>query len=356
MTSSDQKTDLKNLTLPQLGDFMESIGLPASRAHHIFTWLMRPGSSDFADMARVKKEIRDRLQAKARISRLSPLKVEVSEDGTRKYAFKLDDGAVIESVLIPEGERHTLCVSSQVGCAMACAFCLTGRMGFTRNLIPSEIVGQVLAVIDDMLAQGIERGTHRELVNNLVFMGMGEPLANYDHVLTALKILMAEEGLGYSERRVTISTCGLVPKIDDLGRDVRVNLAISLHAADDATRDILMPVNKSYGVDELLAACRRYPLAKKRVILFEYILIKDVNDSPEQAHLLAEKLKGIPSRINLLPYNESEELPYVKPDEETILAFQKILRDAGFTTLIRQSRGSDISAACGQLAGKAKGC
>ncbi|MEN8257963.1 MAG: 23S rRNA (adenine(2503)-C(2))-methyltransferase RlmN [Thermodesulfobacteriota bacterium] len=344
------QTDLKNLTRAQLDDFLESLSLPGGRARHIMAWLMRPGSHDMSEMVEVKKEIRDQLIAQARISTLAPAKVEVSEDGTRKYAFELEDGAVIESVLIPEGERHTLCLSSQVGCAMACAFCLTGRLGFTRNLLPSEIVNQVLAVIEDMVDRGLKRGTHREFVNNLVFMGMGEPLANYDNLLSALAILMAEEGLGFTERRLTISTCGIVPRIIDLGCDTKVNLAISLHAADDEIRSTLMPVNKTYGVDELLTACRNYPRAKRRVILFEYILIKDINDSPEQARLLAAKLAGIPSRINLLPYNESEELPYKKPAEETILAFQKVLRDAGYTTLIRQSRGSDISAACGQLA------
>jgi 23S rRNA (adenine2503-C2)-methyltransferase len=347
------KADLKNLTLPKLADFLTTLGFPASRARHIFAWLMRPGSYEFDEMAEVKKEIRDRLKAESRISRLRPAKIEVSADGTRKYAFVLDDGAVIESVLIPEGDRHTLCVSSQVGCAMGCVFCLTGRMGFKRNLRACEIVNQVLAVIDDMVARGIERGTHREFINNLVFMGMGEPLANYDNLITALAILMTDEGLGFTQRRVTVSTCGIAPRIVDLGRDAKVNLAISLHAADDHIRSALMPVNKTYGVDELLAACRGYPLGKKGVILVEYILIKDVNDSLEQAWLLAAKLAGIPSRINLLPYNESDELPYAQPAEQTILAFQKVLRDAGFTTLVRQSRGSDISAACGQLAGQA---
>ncbi len=354
MTSpSASKIDLKNLTLNELADFLESLGLPGSRARHIMAWLMRPGSHDLSDMALVKKEIRDQLKAKARISTLTPIKVEVSEDGTRKYAFGLDDGAVIESVLIPEGERHTLCISSQVGCAMACAFCLTGRMGFKRNLLPAEIVNQVLAVLEDMVARGIERGTHREFINNLVFMGMGEPLANYDNLITALAILMAEEGLGFTARRVTVSTCGIAPRIVDLGRDAQVNLAISLHAANDEIRSAIMPVNKTYGIDAVLDACRSYPLAKKGVILVEYILIKDVNDSLDQARLLAAKLAGIPSRINLLPYNESDELPFARPAEQTILAFQKVLRDAGFTTLVRQSRGSDISAACGQLAGSA---
>jgi 23S rRNA (adenine2503-C2)-methyltransferase len=352
IASAAPKTDLKNLTLPQLADFLASLGLPPGRARHIMAWLMRPGSHDLSAMATVKKEIRDRLREQARTSTLTPAKVEVSADNTRKYLFVLEDGAQIESVLIPEGERHTLCLSSQVGCAMACAFCLTGRMGLTRNLLPGEIVNQVLAVMEDMVARGISRGTHREFINNLVFMGMGEPLANYDNLITALTILMAEEGLGLTRRRITVSTCGSVPRIADLGRAGLVNLAISLHAVDDAIRSQLMPVNRSYGVDRLLAACRDYPLAKKGVILVEYILLRDVNDAPEQARALAARLTGLSCRINLLPYNECAELPYGRPAEETILAFQKVLRDAGYNTLIRQSRGSDISAACGQLAGR----
>ncbi|MBC8317221.1 MAG: 23S rRNA (adenine(2503)-C(2))-methyltransferase RlmN [Desulfobulbaceae bacterium] len=353
MTSSpDNKTDLKNISLPELADLLESLGLPGSRARHIFAWLMRPGNHELNRMEELKKEIKDKLSTKARISTLTPATVEESRDGTRKYAFSLDDRSHIESVLIPEGDRHTLCLSSQVGCAMACTFCLTGTMGFKRNLQPSEIVNQVLAVMEDMVARGIKRGTHREFINNLVFMGMGEPLANYNNLIRALTILMTEEGLGFTERRVTVSTCGIAPRILTLGQDARVNLAISLHAADDDVRNTIMPVNSSYGVDELLAACRGYPLAKKRIVLVEYILLKDVNDSPDQARLLAAKLVDLPCRINLLPYNECEDAPYSRPAEETILAFQKILRDAGYTTLIRQSRGSDISAACGQLAGQ----
>ena len=346
------KIDLKNLTLNELTDQVVAWGIPGTRAKHIFTWLYRPGIKDFSQMKDVKQEIRGLLADHSFISNLAPAGVEKSEDGTVKLLFKLADGALVEGVLIPEDGRHTLCVSSQAGCAMGCKFCFTGSMGLTRNLQPAEIVNQVMAALDYLLAAGIKRDTHKQLVNNLVFMGMGEPLANYDNLLTALNILMDERGLDFTERRVTVSTCGLVPRIIDLGRDARVNLAVSLHAADDETRSSLMPVNKTHGVDELLAACRDFPLGKKKVILMEYILIKGINDSVADARLLAEKLKGIACRINLLPYNESEALDYKCPDEDTILSFQKVLRDAGFTTLIRQSRGADIAAACGQLAGK----
>ncbi len=348
----DNITDLRNHTRAQLKEYLAARNLPAERTAHLFSWIQRPFTCSFQQMKDIKKEIRTALAQHARISTIETASRETSRDGTVKFSFRLADGACTESVLIPEGTRHTLCLSSQVGCAMGCRFCLTGRMGFGRNLLPAEIVNQVLAVMEYMVTNGVMRSTPRELINNLVFMGMGEPLANYNNLLAALSILMDEKGLEFTERRITISTCGIVPRIDDLGRDVRINLAVSLHAPDDEKRNLLMPVNRTYPVDELLAACRRFPLSKKKVILFEYILIKGINDSPQDALLLAEKLKGIPCRINLLPFNESEEMTYKCPSEEDILVFQKILRDRGLRTLIRSSRGADISAACGQLAGQ----
>ena len=345
------QTDLRDLTPGQLSEYVVALGLPAKRARQLFPRLHRPGVLDFSQLG-ISREVLALLASHATMSSLTPATVEKSADTTEKFAFRLADGAVIESVLIPEDGRHTLCISSQAGCAMGCGFCLTGAQGFVRNLHPAEIVNQVLAVMTHMIASGINRATPRELLNNLVFMGMGEPLANYDNLLAALVILMDDHGLGFSERRITVSTCGIVPRIDDLGRDIRVNLAVSLHAADDAVRSSLMPVNRTHGLESLLAACRRYPLGKKKVILFEYIMLKGINDSLADARLLAEKLQGIPSRINLLPYNGSGETEYACPDEGEILAFQKVLREAGFNTFIRQSRGADISAACGQLAGK----
>lgn len=346
------KIDLKNLTKAQLADYLPELGIPAGRARDIFSWLYRTGSQDFTKLTGIKREFRDRLIEHACLSRLEIAKKEQAQDGTIKYAFRLHpDGALIESVLIPGDGRLTLCLSSQAGCAMGCRFCLTGAMGLKRNLLPAEIVGQVLAVLEDIRKNNDGRNQPGEIINNLVFMGMGEPLANYDNVLTALRILMDPQGLSYSERRVSVSTCGLAPKIKALGNDIKVNLAISLHSADDAIRNQLMPVNRTWPLDELLAACRAFPLGKKKVIFFEYILIKGMNDSPEAARLLAEKLQGIRCRINLLPYNESASLPYKCPEEKTIEAFQEILRQAGYRTLIRQSRGADIKAACGQLAG-----
>ena len=345
-----ERIDLKNLTLGQLTDFCLGLGLPAARARQIFATLYRPGTSGFATMRTIKREVRALLAAHACISSLEPVQVEQSSDGTVKYAFRLNDGPLIESVLIPQNGRHTLCISSQAGCAMGCRFCLTATMGLQRNLTPAEIVSQVLAVQEHMIQAGVVRATPRQLIDNLVFMGMGEPLANYDNLLTSLHILMDEHGLGFSERRVTVSTCGLVPRIAALGRDIRVNLAVSLHAADDATRNHLMPVNRIYGLEALLAACRQYPLAHKRIIFFAYLLIKGVNDTESDARRLAEKLQGIPCRINLLAYNESEESPYQCAEGQTIKAFQDILHQAGYRTLLRNSRGADIAAACGQLA------
>ena len=346
------KIDLKNLTQGQLAAFLPDWGIPAGRAREIFAWLYRTGSHDFARLTGIKREFRDRLTDHACLNRLEVAKKEQSQDGTIKYAFRLADGILIESVLIPGDGRLTLCLSSQAGCAMGCRFCLTGAMGLKRNLLPAEIVGQVMAVLEDMQENGAGQTPARALINNLVFMGMGEPLANYDNLLNGLRILMDEQGLAFTERRVSISTCGLVPKIQALGNDIKVNLAISLHGADDATRDQLMPVNRTWPLEELLAACRAFPLSKKKVILFEYILIQGVNDASRDARLLAEKLQGIPCRINLLPYNESPSLPYKCPDEKTIEEFQEILEQAGYRALIRHSRGADIKAACGQLAGQ----
>ena len=336
--------DLKDFSLPQLEEWVKTLGLPAFRARQIFAWLYRPGIADFSQMTDISKEVRALLAEKAVIGRLSPEKEERSEDGSVKYGFRLADRTLIESVLIPEGERLTLCVSSQVGCAMACGFCLTGTMGFVRNLSPGEIVGQVQAVSEIVKAAGKNR------INNLVFMGMGEPLANFDNLVTALGILMEQSGLDFSSRRITVSTCGVIPKIRALGEAVAVNLAISLHAADDETRSQLMPVNRTWPVDELLAACRDYPLPNRRKIMIEYIMIRDLNDSLRHARLLIKKLHGLRCKVNLLPYNKNSTFPYESPPKERVELFQKTLRDAGITALLRESRGADISAACGQLA------
>ncbi len=342
--------DLAGLSRADLEKLLVELGLPPGRASRIFSLLQRPGYSNLEELP-VKGEVRRILAERCRLSRLRPLESRTAKDGTVKFVFRLEDGALIETVLIPENGRHTLCLSSQVGCAMGCRFCLTGRLGFSRNLTPAEIANQVLAVLEHMIACGVRRATPRELVNNLVFMGMGEPLANYRNLLTALEILMDHRGLEFTGRRVTVSTCGIPPRMAELGRDRKVNLAVSLHAACDSVRSRLMPVNDTWNIDALLAACRAFPLPGRKVILFEYILIAGENDSEADAHLLAQKLRGIPCRVNLLPFNECGELPFRRPAAERIARFQQILRDAGYRTLVRQSRGGDIGAACGQLAG-----
>jgi len=343
-------TDLKDLTPAELTAFCGSLGLSPSRAGRVFAWLHRPGPRDLGARGGLSREIRGLLAARARVSRLEPAAVARSQDGTVKHAFRLEDGAVIESVLIPAAGRHTLCLSSQVGCAMGCRFCLTAGMGLRRNLTPAEMVNQVSAVQERMIRDGIVRATPRQLIDNVVFMGMGEPLANYDNLLAALAILMDERGPGFSERRVTVSTCGLPRRIRDLGRDARVNLAVSLHAADDGVRGSLMPVNATCGVDELLDACREFARAGKRVVFIECVLIAGVNDAPEDARRLAVKLRGIPCRVNLLTYNESAHFPFRRSPAARTAAFRDILHAAGLRTMVRQSRGADISAACGQLA------
>jgi 23S rRNA (adenine2503-C2)-methyltransferase len=346
------KTDLRNFTFRQLEEYVSGLGHPSFRAKQIFSRLQRPGAGDFSQMRNVKRELLDALGELAGVSRLYPVAVEESRDGTVKFCFPLDDGALIESVLIPEGGRFTLCLSSQAGCSMGCRFCLTGAAGFTRNLLPSEIVNQVIAVMEHMVETGVVRSSPRQLVNNLVFMGMGEPLANYDNLLAALDILMDDRGLGFSQRQVTVSTCGIIPRIADLGRDVKVNLALSLHSGDDRIRSGLMPINRKYSVDDLLAACRRYPLSGRKLLFIECVLMKGVNDAPGDARLLAEKLQGLPCIINLLPCNESISHPYLAPDRKSVDHFRSILKEVGFVTVVRNSRGADISAACGQLAAR----
>ncbi len=339
--------DLKNFTLDKLTGFIHTLELPDYRARQILSWLYRPHIRSFEQMTDIKKDVRRLLAEKATFSHLVPSVTERSQDGTIKYGFTLHDGHMIESVLIPEQERLTLCVSSQVGCAMGCDFCLTGTMGIIRNLQTAEIVNQVSSVIELVQQEyGPDAG-----LNNLVFMGMGEPLANFDNLIDALNILMEERGHAFSTRRITVSTCGLVPRIVELGEKTGgVNLAISLHAADDETRDRLMPVNKKYKIKDVLEACRNYPIPKRKRIMFEYIMIDGVNDSDMDALQLADILKDIKCKINLLPCNAVDALPYQPSPQERVEAFQRILWQKGFTVMIRNSRGSDISAACGQLA------
>jgi len=347
-----QKTDLKNFSQPQLIEYVESLSQPSFRGKQIMGWLYRSGITEFSQMTDLAKIFRQLLEEKSCFSLFKDPLIERARDGCIKFGFHLEDNKIVESVLIPEPDRNTLCISSQVGCAMKCSFCLTGTMGFTRNLSPSEIVNQICGVRDFLLTLPDEERTGPKEISNVVFMGMGEPLNNLKNVLTSLSIMTEPKGLNLAGRRITVSTCGIAPRLRELGEKSSVNLAISLHAVDDEIRGRLMPVNSSYPVDQLLEACRSFPMPKRRRIMFEYILLKGINDSDKQAHQLAKKLRKIPCKINLLPYNESPALPYKSPDQNRILAFQEILRQAHYSVFIRNSRGSDISAACGQLAGK----
>jgi 23S rRNA (adenine2503-C2)-methyltransferase len=272
--------------------------------------------------------------------------VQHSVDGTRKYLFTLHDQALIESVCIPMKEHLTLCISSQVGCSVNCVFCLTGQQGFTRQLTSGEILGQVLAVQQDLPSE--------ERISNIVFMGMGEPLLNYHATVKAIRMMLAEEGLNFSNRKITVSTAGIIPGIQRLGQeDFTINLAVSLNAATDEIRSRLMPVNRTYPLAQLLNACRAYPLAERRRITFEYILLNGINDTPDHAKILTKILQGIRCKINLIPYNTTLNSPYLPSPEEHILAFQNVLSQHGYSAFIRESKGADISAACGQLRGKA---
>lgn len=332
--------DVKNLSLEELESFLLGVGKEKYRARQIFKWVYQKQATSFAEMTNLSKEFRQDLAARAMISTLQPEVVELSVDGTRKYLFRLADGNCVESVLIPEEGRNTLCISSQVGCAMGCAFCLTGTFKLTRNLTCAEIINQVCAVQQEVP------------VNNVVFMGMGEPLANLDNVIRALKILTYPDGMQISTRKVTVSTSGLVPELERLGREVTVNLAVSLNATTDEERDRLMPVNRSYPLKELLAACKRFPLPGNRMITFEYVLISGVNDSLDDAKRLVKLIHGIPAKVNLIAFNEHEGCSLCRPDQPTIDRFHKFLLDKNITVITRSSRGADISAACGQLRGK----
>jgi len=333
--------DIKNLTQEELVADLKDLGKPAFRARQVLQWLYVRRARSFEEMTDLSKDLRAELARRYRISSWTPEAVEQSRDGTRKYLFRLEDGESIESVRIPmEGGRSTLCVSTQVGCAMQCSFCLTGNFGLTRNLLPGEIVNQVMGVEQDGPVQ------------NIVLMGMGEPLHNLDNVVRALKILYLNPGLDFGPRRVTLSTSGLVPQMLELGQRIEVGLAVSLNATTDEVRNTLMPVNQRYPLEELMRACRDFPLKARQRITFEYILIRGVNDSLADAKRLVRLLHGVKAKVNLIPFNEHEGSPFKAPLDEQVAAFQSYLLDRQIVTIRRASKGQDISAACGQLKGR----
>jgi 23S rRNA (adenine2503-C2)-methyltransferase len=337
------KPDLIGLDTPEIEGWAAGLGLDPYRGRQIHHWLLKRLASSFEEMTDLSKSQRAFLKEKANINPLKKIKHLVSEDGTEKSLFRLSDGYGIESVLIPERDHFTLCISSQAGCAMGCRFCLTAKQGLNRNLTPSEIIGQVIQARKSMDAP--------DRLTNIVLMGMGEPLANYDAVVKAIGILISEDGMNFSHRKVTLSTCGLVPQIKKMGRDITVNLAISLNAGDDKTRDFLMPINKKYPLDSLISACRNFPLPNRRMITFEYILIEGLNDRDKDALNLCSLLSGLRAKINLIPLNPHPEAQMSPPPMARISRFQEILVKNHFTAIVRKSKGGDIQAACGQLSG-----
>jgi len=335
--------NLLDFTLEEMEEFISSLGKGKFRARQIMKWLYQSGSASFEDMTTLSRDFRAKLSKIARINRPQIVKIQESKDGTKKALLRLEDGLFIESVLIPGKNNWTICVSTQAGCAMDCKFCLTARQGFKRNLKPSEITGQFITLKNEM-PEGPE-------IKNIVMMGMGEPLANYDNVLKAIKNLTCDFGMGFSNRKVTVSTCGLVPQILQLGKDICINLAVSLNAHDNETRSKLMPVNKKYPLEVLLDACRQYTMPGRRLLTFEYILMDGVNYSVQDAKKLSALLKGQRCKLNLIVFNEYPGSPFKSPSQKTVEAFQKTLIDSHYTTMLRKSKGSDILAACGQLSG-----
>ncbi len=350
MTQINRKENINIIEFnrEQLVSWLTERGIAAYRADQIQKWVYLHQVDCFDLMTDLSKDIRELLSQNFVVGRLQTEKLETSRDGSSKYLFRLNDGRRIETVLIPERDHYTLCVSSQVGCAQGCRFCLTAAAGFERNLTRAEIIAQV---------RDIKRGLDDpERLRNIVFMGMGEPLANYNNLISALDIITDNDvGLRFASRRITVSTAGLVPKLAALGLDTKVNLAISLNATDNETRSRLMPINRTFPLEMLLEACRQFPLPPARRITFEYILIKGVNDSIDDARRLAKLLQPIRSKVNLIPFNTHEGCDFQRPSEAAIKAFYDILFDKNYTVIIRRSKGQDISAACGQLRARSAG-
>ncbi|CAA0083246.1 23S rRNA (adenine(2503)-C(2))-methyltransferase RlmN [Zhongshania aliphaticivorans] len=346
------KVNLLGMSRKKMEEYLTSIGEKPFRAQQILKWIHHSGIDNFDEMTNLGKPLRAKLQELAEIRPPNVVKQLDSIDGTRKWAVEVGGNNLVETVLIPDGQRGTLCVSSQVGCSLDCSFCATGKQGFMRDLTASEIIGQVWLAIKSY--DGFNSGNKR-IVTNVVMMGMGEPLLNFDNVVEAMSLMLDDFGYGLSKRRVTLSTSGVVPMLDKLGDVSTVSLAISLHAPNDALRSELVPINKKYPIAELLAACQRY-LDKQedthRVVTIEYTLIAGVNDSLEHAKELAEVLRNLPCKINLIPFNPFSLSNYARPSKNAINRFWLALTEAGYVTTVRTPRGDDIDAACGQLAGQ----
>ena len=347
-------TNLFDLDRNAFTDFMVEQGEKPFRAKQILKWLYQHNVRDINAMTDVSKSARQKLLAIANTQLPTVAQAQLSKDGTAKWLFELHDGNSIETVFIPEAERGTLCVSSQVGCALDCSFCSTGRQGFNRNLSVSEIIGQVWLATNLLAA---DPATAHRRITNVVMMGMGEPLLNYKKLVPALDLMMDDLAYGLSKRRVTVSTSGVIPYMDKLINEVDVSLAVSLHAPNDALRDELVPINRKYPIKQLMDACWRYvegeeaASQRKKHVLFEYVMLSGVNDKVEQAYELAELLRGFPGKVNLIPFNPFEQSGYTRSSRNAVERFARVLNDAGVLTLKRTTRGDDIDAACGQLAG-----
>ena len=362
------KPDLRSMTLGDLSALVERLGERPFRARQLFRWLHHKGVATLDEMSDLPRAFRERLAEAARLTTLAIDGVQISRDGTRKYRLRTPDGMLIEAVYMPdetgpdtfdpedpsEGEprrvRRTLCVSTQVGCAMGCGFCLTATMGLKRDLTPGEIADQVYRVNADLRALGDSTMDPQRPLTNLVYMGMGEPLHNYENVKRSLDLLLDTDGANFSHRHVTVSTSGLVPNIQRLGEETQVKLAVSLNATTDEARAKLMPVDRKWNIAALLDACRKFPMKYGRRITFEYVMLRGVNDTDDDAHRLAALLEGIPAKVNLIPYNENPGLGFGDPGPERVQTFRAILEKHGLAAMVRKNRGRDISAACGQLA------
>ena len=343
--------DLRSMTLDQAEAFAVSHGWPRFRGEQVWRWVHDKGARGFDAMTNLSHDVRAKLASVATVGGLSIAEIQTSRDGTRKLRLVTRDGQSIESVVIPDGDKTTQCISSQIGCAVDCQFCATAKLGLKRNLDAGEIVDQVY-LARGLLAE-VEPGRR---ITNLVYMGMGEPLHNYDNLIASLRILTHDKGAGLSQRRITVSTSGLVPKLEKLGNEtVRPNLAVSLNASNDAVRDAIMPINRKWNIAKLLAALRAYPLEQRRRITFEYVLLAGVNDSVADAGQLAKLLRNVKCKVNIIPYNPHPEAPYSRPTRRTIDAFQNECKRLGLPTYLRTPRGDDIDAACGQLANRVDG-
>jgi len=334
--------DLAELDRPALEDALAGLGYERFRARQLYQWMYHRGVTDLSAMTNLPRAMRERLASEFTIGTPTITHRDESVDGTQKFLLRLRDGRMIESVFIPDTPAMTFCLSTQVGCAMACAFCLTGKMGLVRNLTAGEIVGQVRVLVDAV--------SMRTVRFNLVLMGMGEPLHNYDETMKALRILNDEDGFAISPRRITLSTVGLLPALEKLAREpIMPNLAISLHAPTDEQRGALVPINRKYGVSEIIEACKRFPLKRRSRITFEYVMLAGINDRPEDARRLAKLLEGVKSKVNLIPLNAAAGIPFARPSDEAVSRFAEILAARYLTVSVRKSRGRDIRAACGQL-------